>query len=240
MEKELTDLLQQFRDELERDLGSNLERLVLYGSRARGDEMPDSDADVLVVLMDASHGIRQKDCGMKKVTTKNYMKEKCYPRVVRVVSEILAEKDVVTPIEVFVRLDLLKPSMVEEWRFNRIPSLEKAIQCNLSNACRILRVLRLHSLARGLKPSRTDYRKWGKGRRIPLRFSKFGDPNLEAAYSTHYLSSRLANAKARPDGFATSPAGSGPVVPNDTADSARRAIQDEERAGIPSVSEMKP
>ena len=78
---------------------------------------------------------------MKKVTTDNYMKDRLYPRLVRVVSEILAQKDVVTPIEVFVRLELLKPSMVEDWRFNRIPSLEKVIQCNLSKASRILRVL---------------------------------------------------------------------------------------------------
>jgi hypothetical protein len=139
---------------------------------------------------------------MEKVTTKNYMKEKWYPRVVRVVAEILAEKDVVTPIEVFVRLDLLKPAMVEDWRFNKIPSLEQVIQCNLSNACKILRVLHLHALARGLKPSLTVYRKWGKGRKFPLRFSKFGDPNLEAAYSTHYLSSYPSNAEARPDGSA--------------------------------------
>lgn len=156
---------------------------------------------------------------MKKVTTNNYMKDRWYPRVVRVVSEILAEKDVVTPIEVFLRLDLLKPSMIEEWRFNRIPSLEKVIQCNLSNASRILRVLRLHSLDRGLKPSLTNYRKWGKGCKFSLRFSKSGDPNLEAAYSTHYLRSRLANAQARPAGFTTSPTGSEPVVADDTADS---------------------
>lgn len=176
---------------------------------------------------------------MKKVTTNNYMKEKWYPRIVRVVSEILAEKDVVTPIQVFVRLDLLKPSMVEEWRLNRIPFLEKVIRCNLSNACRILRVLRLHSLERGLKPSPTDYRKWGKGRKIPLRFSKFEDPNLEAAYSTHYLTSRLANAKARPDGFTTSPAGSGPVVVNDTANSTRRAIRDERGSALRLIGSWK-
>jgi predicted nucleotidyltransferase len=59
MEKVLADLLHQFRDELERTLGSNLEGLILYGSRARGDEMPESDADVLVVLRDASHGARE-------------------------------------------------------------------------------------------------------------------------------------------------------------------------------------
>jgi hypothetical protein len=87
--------------------------------------------------------------------------------------------------------------MVEDWRFGRIPFLEKVIQCNLSNANRILRVLRLHALERGLKPSHTVYKKQGKGNRIRLRFSKSGDPNLEAACSTHYLSAHLTNAKRR-------------------------------------------
>jgi hypothetical protein len=34
----------------------------------------------------------------------------------------------------------------------------------------------------------TVYRKWGRGgERVVLRFSKFEDPNLEAAYSRCYL-----------------------------------------------------
>lgn len=60
MREDLADLLHRLRDELEKNLGSNLERLILYGSRARGDEMPDSDVDVLVVLRDASTEIREK------------------------------------------------------------------------------------------------------------------------------------------------------------------------------------
>jgi predicted nucleotidyltransferase len=60
MKEDLTDLLRRFRDELNEKLGSNLEQLILYGSRARGDEMPDSDADVVVVLKDASNEVREK------------------------------------------------------------------------------------------------------------------------------------------------------------------------------------
>lgn len=60
MNEDLADLLHRFRNELEENLGSNLERLILYGSRARGDEMPDSDADVLVVLRDASNEVREE------------------------------------------------------------------------------------------------------------------------------------------------------------------------------------
>jgi hypothetical protein len=38
-----------------------------------------------------------------------------------------------------------------------------------------------------LKPSLTVYERHGKGPRQQLRFSKTGDPNLEAAYATHLI-----------------------------------------------------
>jgi uncharacterized protein len=42
--------LQKFRTALEHIYGERLERVVLYGSRARGDAQPDSDYDVAVFL----------------------------------------------------------------------------------------------------------------------------------------------------------------------------------------------
>ena len=60
MKQHLSDLLLRFRDELGRALGSNLEQMVLYGSQARGDETPESDVDVLVVLRDARPADREK------------------------------------------------------------------------------------------------------------------------------------------------------------------------------------
>jgi predicted nucleotidyltransferase len=43
-------LLRRLRAELERRYGERLERLILFGSRARGDARADSDWDVAVVL----------------------------------------------------------------------------------------------------------------------------------------------------------------------------------------------
>ena len=50
MKQDVIDLINLLREELEAALGSNLERVILYGSRVRGDENPDSDLDVLIVL----------------------------------------------------------------------------------------------------------------------------------------------------------------------------------------------
>jgi len=47
---ELALVLQQLRAGLEAQYGDRLDRVLLYGSRARGDAGPESDVDVLVVL----------------------------------------------------------------------------------------------------------------------------------------------------------------------------------------------
>jgi hypothetical protein len=100
----------------------------------------------------------------------------------------LQEKSFVAPVDLFMRIGKLSKEDYEDWRFNRISHLEKVLHCNLSKANRILRILKCHAEAIGLKPSRTVYRKWGKGKkRITLRFSKFGEPNVELSYSTHYV-----------------------------------------------------
>ena len=46
----LDPIMQRFRADLERIYGDNLERVVLFGSRARGDARPDSDYDVAIFL----------------------------------------------------------------------------------------------------------------------------------------------------------------------------------------------
>jgi predicted nucleotidyltransferase len=43
-------ILSELRARLEELYGERLDRLILYGSQARGDAEPDSDIDVLVVL----------------------------------------------------------------------------------------------------------------------------------------------------------------------------------------------
>lgn len=132
---------------------------------------------------------------MKKLSAENYRGDKYYPKVVRAVSAILVSGQVVTPVDVFVYLEQLSKEDLESWRLGRVPYLEKVIRCNLSKASRILRLLRLHAHDLNLRPSQTAYVKWGKGARTPLRFSKTGDPNIEEAYSRHFLAPTLTSKK---------------------------------------------
>jgi predicted nucleotidyltransferase len=49
---ELTNLLVILRESFKQIFGDQFERMVLFGSRARGDNREDSDIDILVVLHD--------------------------------------------------------------------------------------------------------------------------------------------------------------------------------------------
>lgn len=49
---QLDEILGKLRSYLEHNYGDRLERIVLYGSQARGDATLDSDIDVLIVLAD--------------------------------------------------------------------------------------------------------------------------------------------------------------------------------------------
>lgn len=58
----ITDLvLVRFRQALTETYGDRLERVVLFGSRARGDARPDSDYDVAVFLRDMGDRFQELD-----------------------------------------------------------------------------------------------------------------------------------------------------------------------------------
>jgi hypothetical protein len=125
---------------------------------------------------------------LKKITVANYRQDPYYARIVKAVEGLLREKGFVAPLELFIRMDLLSPESVENWRRGRIAHLERAMHCNLSKASRILRILRMHAHDLDLKPSLTVYKRWTKGSRPLLRFSKTGDHNIEDAYARHFVS----------------------------------------------------
>jgi hypothetical protein len=125
---------------------------------------------------------------LRKITLTNYRHDRYYARIVKATEDLLREKGFVAPIELFIRMDLLSPASVENWRRGRIPYLERAIQCNLSKANRILRILRMHAHDLDLKPVPTVYKRWTRGPRTLLDFSKTGDRAVEQAYARHFLS----------------------------------------------------
>ena len=120
---------------------------------------------------------------VKRITAENHMTDQYYGKVVAAVRTLLEKDRVVKPVDVFVKLDLLKPQHLTDWRAGRVPYLEKVIQCNLGKTSRILRILRLHAHDLKLHESITVY----KHRSHLLRFSKTHEPKIEEAYSRHFI-----------------------------------------------------
>jgi hypothetical protein len=115
-------------------------------------------------------------------------------RVVRAAEAALAQRKFVTAIDVLVGVGWLEPRRVDEWRQGRVPYLEAAVIANLGKISTAMKLLRLWAQARGLQPSETAYVARSRGRQ-QLRFSKSGDPGIERAYRTHWVSPELSERK---------------------------------------------
>jgi len=130
--------------------------------------------------------MRKAGCAARP-TVATHRDDPLYPRVERAVASILANGKVVAPVDVLVCMGLLAPEKLEDWRRGRVHYLEAVIHCNLTRLSRLLRILRFHAHDLNLVPSVTAYRRWGKGPKQRLRFTKTGDPNLEEAYGRHFV-----------------------------------------------------
>lgn len=115
-------------------------------------------------------------------------------RVARTAEAALAEREFVAPVDVLVGLGWLAPNRVDEWRQGRVPYLEAVVEAGLGKISAAMQLLRSWARARGLKPSETAYVARSRDRR-PLRFSKSGDPAIERAYRTHWVSPELSERK---------------------------------------------
>jgi hypothetical protein len=115
-------------------------------------------------------------------------------RVVRAAEAALAKREFVTAIDVLVGVGWLEPWRVDEWRQGRVDYLERATVANLGKISAAMRSFRGWAQARGLTPSETAYVARTRDRR-PLRFSKSGDPVIEQAYRTHWVSPELSEKK---------------------------------------------
>lgn len=124
---------------------------------------------------------------MKKVSVDNFRQDPLFTRVEQAVQSLLAQGAVVAPVDVFLKMGMLRQADVEAWRRQKIPYLEKAIQGSLPKIARILRILRFYAHDLNLRPSYTAYCSCGKKQRGLLRFTKTGEANIEKVWSMHLL-----------------------------------------------------
>jgi len=115
-------------------------------------------------------------------------------RVTKAAEEALAAKGYVSPIDVLLGIRWLDPGMEKRWRQGQIICLEAAIQTNLPRISEAMKLFRAWAKEKSLRPSETAYVARTPQRQA-LRFSRYGDPKIEASYRTHWVSPELSEKK---------------------------------------------
>jgi len=115
-------------------------------------------------------------------------------RVVNAAEAALAAQGYASSIDVLVGIGWLDAKKVEEWRRGQIDYLERVVQGNLPRISEAMKLFRSWAARRGLYASPTSYIA-RRPRRQTLRFSRSGDPTIEAMYRTHWVSQQLSEKK---------------------------------------------
>jgi len=126
-------------------------------------------------------------------------------RVSRAAEEAFAARSYVGAVDVLLGLGWLNGNTFRRWRQGTSRCLEEELQSHPARIAEALELLRAWAAERGLLASLTDYVDRTPQRRT-LRFSRGGDPAVEAQYRTQWVSpalsekkrQRLAERKSRP------------------------------------------
>jgi hypothetical protein len=115
-------------------------------------------------------------------------------RVVGAAERALADQKYVSAIDVLLGIGWLNLSTLKDWRLGRVECLEGVMQVNLSRLSEAMRLLRSWAAVKKLQPSETHYVARTTDRQR-LRFSRSGNPDIERAYRTHWVSPELSERK---------------------------------------------
>ena len=98
------------------------------------------------------------------------------------------ERGYATVVDILLELGYLSKQNYENWRYGRIPYLEKVCTANLNKLNLILRTAHSYATKQNYKKSITFYKKYKSKRKIKLRFSASNNEKIEQSYSTHFVS----------------------------------------------------
>lgn len=111
-------------------------------------------------------------------------------------SALIKDTGFAAPVDVLMAIGVLSKADYGNWRFGKVDYFERVCKINLKKLSSINQEIRAYAKRHNLKPSWTDYRKWGKGQNTRLRFSKSGDEQIERLYATHYVGQKKAEDSA--------------------------------------------
>ncbi|MCK4258839.1 MAG: hypothetical protein KAX49_07665 [Halanaerobiales bacterium] len=113
-------------------------------------------------------------------------REQLKKKVRETAGALVSENGYVSAVDLLIKMNRLSQKNYEDWRHGRIPYLERVCEGNLSKLTVIMKELKKFAKDSKLNPSLKVYKKWGKGKKINLRFSKSGNQKIEESYSTNY------------------------------------------------------
>lgn len=116
---------------------------------------------------------------------------------------ILQRDNFVSPTNLLLEIGVLTKEDYEEWRMGKVSYLEKVCHVNLRKMSLIMAEIRRFAVERNLRSSMTAYKKWGKGVKSDLSFSKSGDIKIEQAYRTHYVGPKIVKSDVDAKNIAT-------------------------------------
>jgi hypothetical protein len=116
-------------------------------------------------------------------------------RVVQSGEAALHHHHYVSSVDILIGIGFLQPVHLQDWKKGKIPNLESVIQGSLGKISFAMKCFRVWAHEKGLKPSQTAYLVRTRGPKRELQFSKSGDPKIEMAYRTHYISPILTERK---------------------------------------------
>jgi len=93
-------------------------------------------------------------------------------------------------VDVLIKLGFITEADFQNWRFGKIPYLEKVCQANLHKLSAVNRLIRKYSAECNPEALWTEYNKWGKGPKKRLIFSKSRGHKIESLYATHFLNKK--------------------------------------------------
>lgn len=108
-------------------------------------------------------------------------------KVKQTANTLIYEKGFVCAVDMLQRLDYLAKKDYEAWRFGKVAYLEKVCSVNLGKLSTINRTIRQVAAELKLTSSWTAYKRFGKGVKRRLIFSKSGNKNIEDPYATHFI-----------------------------------------------------
>jgi hypothetical protein len=115
-------------------------------------------------------------------------------RVARAAGAAVQDQGYVSPVDVLVGMGWLPQVLCDHWRQGRVPYLEQVVQAGAGKVSAAMRALPRWAREHGLQPSETAYVARTRDRRT-LQFSASGDPSVERAYRTHWVSPALSEAE---------------------------------------------